>query len=70
MNLPKVSIITTSYTLDRLKDITELLDGMHAQTYKNIETLVITERSPELNESIKAYDVYTIYCNCMNDSLD
>jgi len=55
MNLPKISIITTSYTLDRLKDIAELLDGIQAQIYKNIETLVITERSPELNESIKAY---------------
>jgi len=55
MNLPKVSIITTSYTLDRLKDITKLLDGIQAQTYKNIETLIVTERSPELTESIKAY---------------
>jgi len=54
-NLPKISIITTSYTLDRLKDITELLDSIHAQAYKNIEVLVVTERSKELTNSIEAY---------------
>lgn len=54
-NLPKISIITTSYSLDRLKDITELLDSIQAQSYKNIETLIVTERSPELTESIKTY---------------
>jgi glycosyltransferase involved in cell wall biosynthesis len=53
--LPKVSIITTSYTMDRLKDIIELLDSIHAQAYKNIEVLVVTERSQELTNSIEAY---------------
>jgi glycosyltransferase involved in cell wall biosynthesis len=55
MNLPKVSIIATSYTLDRFKDITELLDGIQAQTYKNLETLIVTEGSPELLKRIRAY---------------
>jgi len=41
--------------LDRLKDITELLDGIQAQSYKNIETLIVTEGSPDLTKSIKAY---------------
>lgn len=53
--LPRISIITTSYTMDRLKDITELLDSIQSQTYKNIETLVVTERSPELAESVRNY---------------
>jgi len=28
--LPKISIITTSYTMDRLRDVTELLDSIRA----------------------------------------
>ena len=55
MNLPRVSIITTCYTLDRLKDIAELLDSIKAQSYKNTETLIVAERSPELADSIKGY---------------
>jgi glycosyltransferase involved in cell wall biosynthesis len=55
MNLPLVSIITTGYTLERLKDITELLDSMEVQTYKNTEALIVAERSPELADSIKKY---------------
>jgi glycosyltransferase involved in cell wall biosynthesis len=55
MSLTQVSIITTSYTLDRLQDVIELLDSIQAQTYKNIETLIVTERSPKLAGSIKKY---------------
>jgi glycosyltransferase involved in cell wall biosynthesis len=55
MGQVKISIITTSYTLDRLKDITELLDSIEAQTYSNTETLIVAERSPELADSIKKY---------------
>ena len=43
----KISIITTSYTMDRLKDTIELLDSIQAQTYQNIETVFVAERSPE-----------------------
>jgi glycosyltransferase involved in cell wall biosynthesis len=41
--------------MDRLKDIIELLDSIHAQAYKNIDVLVVTERSQELTDSIKTY---------------
>jgi glycosyltransferase involved in cell wall biosynthesis len=51
----QVSIITASYTLDRLKDITELLDSIQAQTYQNTETLIVAERSPELADSLRRY---------------
>jgi len=50
-----VSVVTTAYTLDRLKDITELLDSINAQTYSNTETLIVAERLPELADSIKSY---------------
>jgi glycosyltransferase involved in cell wall biosynthesis len=55
MEQVKISIITTGYTLDRFKDITELLDSIEAQTYSNTETLIVAERSPELADSIKKY---------------
>lgn len=55
MKSPLVSIITTVYTLERLKDIAELLDSLNSQTYKNTETLIVAERLPELAESIKSY---------------
>jgi len=55
MGQVKVSIITTVYTPERLKDITELLDSLAAQTYKNTETLIVAERLPELADSIKKY---------------
>ena len=51
----KVSIVTTAYTLDRFKDVTELLDGIDAQSYKNTETLIVAERLPELADGIKKY---------------
>lgn len=55
MKLLKISIITTSYSMDRFKDITELLDSLQAQSYKTIETIIVAERSPELAENIRNY---------------
>lgn len=55
MTLAKISIITPCYTKERLGDITELLDSVQAQTYDNIEMLVVAERSPELASSIRGY---------------
>jgi glycosyltransferase involved in cell wall biosynthesis len=63
MKTPLVSIITTVYTPERLKDITELLDSLNAQTYKNAETLVVAERLPELADSIKSYIAEKGYAN-------
>ena len=42
-----ISIIT-SYDMDRLRDIFELVDSIKAQTYPNTETIFVTERSKEL----------------------
>jgi glycosyltransferase involved in cell wall biosynthesis len=60
---PLVSIVTTVYTLDRLKDINELLGSLNAQTYRNTETLVVAERSAELADSIKKYIAEKGYAN-------
>jgi len=50
-----LSIVVTSYTLERLKDIFELLDSIRAQTYPNIETIFVAERSREIYEKVKTY---------------
>ena len=42
---PLISIIVTSYTPERLEDVCELLDSIKAQTYPDIETIFIAERS-------------------------
>jgi glycosyltransferase involved in cell wall biosynthesis len=52
---PLLSIIITSYTANRLKDIFELLDSLKNQTYSNIEIIHIAERSRELYERVKDY---------------
>jgi len=62
-NLKRISIIISSYTMDRFNDITELLDSIQAQSYRNIETIIVTERSPELAESIKNYTQEKGYLN-------
>ncbi|MCL0041190.1 glycosyltransferase [Dehalococcoidia bacterium] len=52
---PLLSIIITSYTTERLGDIYELLNSIKAQSYPDIETIFIAERSPELYERVKEY---------------
>ena len=52
---PLISIVIASYAFDRLKDITELLDSINAQTYKNVETILIVERSKDLYNGIISY---------------
>ena len=54
-NKPLVSIVVTSYTIERLKDIFDLMDSIKSQTYPNIETIFVAERSQELFQDIKAY---------------
>jgi len=60
---PMISIITPFYTMDRFKDITELLDSIQAQSYKNIEAIIVAERSPELADSIANYTQEKGYSN-------
>lgn len=52
---PLLSIIITSYTTERLEDIFELLDSIVVQTFPNIETIFVAERSQELYNRVKTY---------------
>lgn len=51
----KLSIVATSYTVDRLKDICDLLDSIKVQTYPNIELVYIIEGSERLYRDVKDY---------------
>ena len=55
MNSLKISIIVASYTMDRLKDLIELLDSIQAQTYQDVETLFVADNSPDLEDSVRRY---------------
>ena len=50
-----MSIIVTSYTTERIKDIFELLDSIKDQTYSNTETIFVVEGSRGLYERVRAY---------------
>lgn len=52
---PKVSVVITSYTLDRINDIFEVLDSIRKQTYQNIETIFVAEFSKELLEQVTTF---------------
>jgi glycosyltransferase involved in cell wall biosynthesis len=52
---PLLSIIATSYSTDRLRDIFLLLDSIKEQTFKNIEIVFVAERSTELYNKVKIY---------------
>jgi glycosyltransferase involved in cell wall biosynthesis len=49
----RLSIISTSCDVKRLSDIIELLESVQAQTYGNIETVFVVERSAKLFEQVK-----------------
>lgn len=52
---PLVSVIITSYSMDRLSDLTALLDSLEKQTYPRVEVIVVLEKSQELLSSITEY---------------
>jgi len=50
-----LSIVVTSFTTERLKDIYELLDSIKAQTYPHIETIFVAEQTKELLDKVNHY---------------
>ncbi|MFC1906664.1 glycosyltransferase [Chloroflexota bacterium] len=50
-----LSVVITSYTLDRLKDVLGILDSIKAQTYPHVEIILVVERSTVLLDHIKRY---------------
>ena len=52
---PRLSIVVTSYTTERLEDIFELLDSVRGQSYRDLELVFVAERSQELRERVDSY---------------
>ena len=52
---PSLSLVVTAYTVERLKDIFELIDSIKAQSYPDIETVFVAERSDALFDSVRDY---------------
>ncbi|MDD5190919.1 MAG: glycosyltransferase [Dehalococcoidales bacterium] len=52
---PLLSIVITSYTMERYQDATGLLDSIKIQTLPDIEIILIVERSFELLDKLKRY---------------
>lgn len=60
---PLLSIVVTSYSTERLKDISELLDSIQAQTYRDSEIILVIEKSTELYTWLKTHVEDTGYLN-------
>ena len=65
-----LSIVITSYTTERLHDIYELLESIKNQTYKNMETVYVIERSEELKDEINTFileksipNIQVVFCS-------
>lgn len=50
-----LSVVVASYTEKRAKDILELLGSIEIQTYPNIETILVIEKSERLFHQISSY---------------
>lgn len=51
----KLSIVVTAFTTERIEDIYAMLDSIKAQTYPDIDTVFIIERSAELLDMVSTY---------------
>jgi glycosyltransferase involved in cell wall biosynthesis len=51
----KLSIVVTSYDFNRINDIHDLLDSIKFQTYQDIETIYVVERSVGLYDAVREY---------------
>ena len=60
---PVISIIVSSYTIERFNDLTELFTSIQSQTYRNFEMLVVVENSTQLYDKLKAYAKEQGYSN-------
>jgi glycosyltransferase involved in cell wall biosynthesis len=52
---PLLSLVITSYTVERLNDIYELLESVKNQTYNRIEVIFVAERSTELFKKVETF---------------
>jgi glucosyl-dolichyl phosphate glucuronosyltransferase len=61
--IPKVSIVTATYSTGRLKDIKQLLDSANRQTSTDFDMSIIVEREPKIAEDLINYISKNQYSN-------
>jgi glycosyltransferase involved in cell wall biosynthesis len=52
---PKLSLVTTSYTMHRFHDICKLIDSIENQTCSGSEVVIVIDQSETLSKNIKEY---------------
>ena len=52
-----ISIVVTSYSIQQVKDILNLLDSIKMQSYPNIEIIFVIEHSQELYTILKTNEL-------------
>jgi len=50
-----LSVVFTTHTTDRLRDVEELLGSLQRQSYRNLELIFVAERQPELARHVEAF---------------
>lgn len=55
VNNPLISVIITSYTMERLQDVCELLDSLKRQTYPHLEIIFVAEGSQDFFGRVEAH---------------
>ncbi len=58
-----LSVVVSVFSLNRLGDLRDLLDGLAQQTYKNLEVVIIVDENKELFEKVAAYINSNKYTN-------
>ncbi len=53
LNAPLVSVVLTTYTLERLRDVFDALRSLRSQTYDNIEIIFVGEGSLSISSSVE-----------------
>lgn len=52
---PRLSIIVTSYSMDRVEDLQELLESLRTQSYQRTEIIFVGERDAQLCNRVRIY---------------
>ena len=52
---PRLSVMVTSYTMSRFRDLKELLDSLQAQSYQDFEIIFVGEKDAEMCDRLRSY---------------
>lgn len=50
-----LSVIVSAYSLNRLNNLIQLIDGISDQSYKSFESIIVIDKNKELFNKIREY---------------